>query len=353
MTENKGESHHWTSIERVALIIGSILVPVIALIIGDGGILNTDNISTEDQSKNNNISKINNIQVSKTKLTDVKNIPEGLFSYGGSTTWAPIRGNVDEIIKNKFPSFNLRYTDPNLKEPGSTWGIKMLLKKRLDIAQSSRPVRLQEYEEAMKKGLEIEEIPVALDAIAIAVNPNLEVEGISTVQLKDIYTGKITNWNQVGGPNLPIKVYSRPKVGGTVDFFIEDILGSQGFGKNVEFVNTTTEALKKVGANLGAIYYASAPEVIPQCTVKGLPIGKSESEFIAPYQEPLIPKDKCNPNNRNKLNIKSFENGSYRLTRKLFIVTRKGEQAGRAYADLLLTDEGQELIEKAGFVRIR
>jgi phosphate transport system substrate-binding protein len=287
----------------------------------------------------------------------VKNVPSGLFSYGGSTTWAPIRKEVDPAIQTVWPQFQLRYTQPTAEAPGSGTGIKMLLNNQLAFSQSSRSIKQEEYHQASQRSFTLKEIPVAIDGIAIAVNPNLNIPGLTVAQLKDIYTGKLTNWNQVGGLNLPITPYSRRKEeGGTIEFFVENILGGAAFASNVKFISTTTQGLREVATNPGAIYYASAPEVVPQCKVKTLPVGHQANELVSPYHEPFVPLSQC-PGKRNQLNAEAFKSGQYPITRRLFVIIKQNgqadQQAGEAYASLLLTTQGQDLITKAGFVRIR
>lgn len=287
----------------------------------------------------------------------VSNVPEGLFNYGGSTTWAPIRDRVDSVIPTVWPKFQLRYVQHPTKSPGSGTGIAMLLDNQLAFSQSSRSVKDSEYQQAQEKGFTLREIPIAIDAIAIAVHPDLEVEGLTVAELQEIYIGQVTNWSQVGGPDLPITPYSRSvEAGGTVEFFVDNILGGEDFGLNVELIPTTTQALRKVAENLGGIYFASAPEVVPQCGVKSLPIGLKSDELVPPYQEPFVPLDQC-PNPRNQVNSQAIQTGDYPITRRLFVIVREDgqidQQAGEAYAELLLTDTGQELIEKAGFIDLR
>jgi ABC-type phosphate transport system substrate-binding protein len=185
------------------------------------------------------------------------------------------------------------------------------------------------------------------------------MEGLTLEQIKGIYTGQITNWNQIGGPNLKITPYSRPLDSGTTEFFKENILGATNFSTDVVMIPTTTQALKRVGnfPNVGGIYYASAPEVINQCTVKTLPITRhTGSAFVAPYQGSLEPGEKC-PGKHNELNLEALQNGEYPITRRLFVIIKQNgqvdEQVGEAYAKLLLTDEGQKLIKEAGFIPIR
>lgn len=302
-------------------------------------------------------SVVNNQSQPSESFAQMQNVPSGLFSYGGSTTWAPIRRDVDQAIQIVWPEFRLIYADPAIGAPGSSSGIKMLLNNQLAFSQSSRSLKTEEHQQARAKGFTFKEIPVAIDGIALAVNPNLNIPGLTVVQIKNIYIGKLTNWNQVGGPNLKITPYSRRLgEGGTVEFFLENVLDGQKFGTNVQFIPTTTQALRAVANNPGGIYYASAPEVVPQCTVKPLPLGRNSNNLIAPYQKPFIALSRC-PKERNQLNEAAFQSGEYPITRRLFVIVKQNaqidQQAGEAYANLLLTAQGQELITKAGFVKIR
>jgi phosphate transport system substrate-binding protein len=289
-------------------------------------------------------------------FAEVQNVPSGVFNYGGSTTWAPIRSQVDSVIQNAHPGFQLRYQNPLSGPPGSGAGIEMVLQGTLVFSQSSRSLKPEEYQAAQQRGFTLVEIPVAIEGIAIAVHPSLNVPGITIDQLRGIYTGQITNWSQVGGPNQPITPITRPTDGGTVEFFISNILGGGSFGGNVQQIPTTTEALRAVSADPGAIYYASAPEVVGQCTTKPLPIGQQPNQFVAPYVEPLVPPENC-PAQRNQINNAVLQSGQYPITRRLFVIVKQNgqvdQQAGEAYTNLLLTNEGQMLLEQAGFVRIR
>ncbi|MBD2343127.1 substrate-binding domain-containing protein [Anabaena subtropica] len=295
---------------------------------------------------------------SKNQLASRCEIPsEGTFNYGGSTTWAPIRKDVDSVLQQVCPKFILRYVQPPTKNPGSGTGIEMLIDNQLAFSQSSRPIQGAENIEAQKKGFSLQEIPVAIDGIAIAVNHDLNIPGLTVNQIQGIYTGKITNWQQVGGENLLITPITRTKqAGGTVEFFVDNVLQKANFGQNISYIATTTLALREVAKIKGAIYYASAPEIVPQCSIKPLPIGRTSQQFFTPYQEPYIPPSDC-PDKRNQLNIQVFRNGDYPITRNLFVIVKQNgqidEQAGKAYANWLLTPQGQKLLEIAEFIRIK
>jgi phosphate transport system substrate-binding protein len=334
------------------------LIATISLIFGGSWFLmerwaKISSNTTSTSSSNNSQNSFPNLVTS----CNVPNLPQGIFSYGGSTTWATIRKDVDSVLQRICPQFVLRYTQPPFDKPGSGTGIKMLIDNQLAFSQSSRSIKQEENSQAEQKGFRLKEIPVAIDAIAIAVNHNLNIPGLTTAQIKDIYTGKITNWQKLGGANLPIIPLSRSQeAGGTVDFFIEYVLNKDKFGNNVSYIGTTTEALRKIANTPGGIYYGSAPEIVPQCTIKSLPIGRTKEQFVTPYQQPEIDQSQC-PNQRNHLNNENFRNGNYPITRNLFVIIKQNgqsdQQAGEAYANWLLTPQGQELIEKAGFVRIK
>jgi phosphate transport system substrate-binding protein len=305
----------------------------------------------------NSIPPVSTGETSGTTFASVENVPAGLFNYGGSTSWAPIRQSIDPKIEAARKDFDLRYVQPLNSTVGSSSGISMLIDGRLAFAQSSRPLQDAELSRAKQRGFTLEQIPVAIDGLAVAVNPQINVRGLTIDQLRSIYTGKITNWNQLGGANIPIKAFSRRvSDGGTVELFVQDVLGGQPMASTVEFVPTTTQALQKVASNSGGIYYASAPEVVPQCSIKPLPLGRTQGEYVAPYQEPFVLPSEC-PGLRNKLNIEAFQSGNYPITRNLFVVVKQNgqteQQAGVAYANFLRTQQGQELITQTGFVKIR
>lgn len=207
--------------------------------------------------------------------------------------------------------------------------------------------------QAKNRGFTLEAVPVAIDGIAVYVNPRLlqqGVKGLTLAQVRDIFTGKIRNWQAVGGPNLAITPFSRNlQAGGTVDFFHENVMEKQPLGANVKEVRDTTEAIRQVATTAGGISYATASEVIKQQLIRLLAIAKEAGGqgFISP----------CADATCAAINEKAFADGVYPITRRLFVILKRDgrldEQAGVAYANMLLSDEGQKLAEQAGFVPIR
>jgi phosphate transport system substrate-binding protein len=290
------------------------------------------------------------------RLTQVSSIPRGTFRYAGSSTWANIRKEVDPVIKDVLPTFLINYNSLNDQTLSTSTGIKMLLDEQVDFVQASRPISDTEQEQAKAKGYNLKSIPIAIDGIAIAVNPKLNIQKITISQLKAIYQGKINNWRELGGQDLPIVPYSRGIEEGIFDIVKTQRNNNTQFPNDVKIVRNTTIALQEIKNNLGGIYYASATEIVPQCTVKTLLVGKDDTKFVAPYQEPFVPLNNC-PTNRNIVNFIAFQNGDYPLTRQLSVVVKENgqveQQVGESYAKLLLTSQGQQLLTKAGFSSIR
>ncbi|MEO1506539.1 MAG: serine/threonine-protein kinase [Cyanobacteria bacterium J06633_23] len=274
-------------------------------------------------------------------------VPSGQFNYGGSTTWAPIRGVIDPKLEQAIPGLKLAYQAPTNQAPGSSTGIQMLLSGELDFAQTSRPLNAQEKQQAKQQGILLEEIPVAIEGVAVAVHPELSLTNVSLAELRDIYTGRTNNWQQLGGPDLPVIPISRNDLGGTVQFFSQAVLNGEALASNVQRSINTTEALRLTANTPGAIYFASAPEVVGQCTVKPLSI-----EQQPPYQPPYVDLQNC-PNQRNQPNLDGFESGDYPLTRQIYIVSNADIPIGRAYAELMLSAEGQSALNTLGFAQLQ
>ncbi len=310
--------------------------------------------STNSYSSNRNL---NSASTGRSNFQTIADVPTGLFNYGGSTAWASIRQLVDSQIQSDRPELQLRYIDPIKDSPGSSSGIRMLLDGKLDFAQTSRPLTDEEQAIATQRGFTLEQRRVGIDGIAVVVNPSLKVSGLTVDQLQQIYSGQITNWQQLGGPNLAITPFSqRPENADTLISTSNNNSKGQALGSNVQYVYSTTEAVRQLSKTPGGVYYASARSVIPQCTVKALPLGRTSGELIPPYREPLVSAENC-LRQRNQVNTEAIKNGSYPITADMFVIIKQNkgreQQIGDAYAKLLLTEQGQKAIEQAGFVGVR
>ncbi|MEI6796025.1 MAG: substrate-binding domain-containing protein, partial [Methanomassiliicoccales archaeon] len=151
---------------------------------------------------------------------------------------------------------NVTTTSIEVSGGGSGVGITALINKLADIAQSSRPMTSAEKTTAIAAGLNPIEFPVAIDGISIITNPS--VTGISTLtmeQLRGLYNGTYTNWNQVGGNNLAVKIYGRQPSSGTYQYFQEVVLLKGNYSTNMIQDTGNVQILNDVKADAGAIGY--------------------------------------------------------------------------------------------------
>jgi ABC-type phosphate transport system substrate-binding protein len=177
------------------------------------------------------------------------------FQYGGATAFAPIRDDDEKQIEKylsktlKIPKLDLIYSQNNEDSPGTTSGIKMLIDKQLSFSQGSRSLTEQEITEAKKLNLIIKDTPVAIDGIAIFINPDLNISQLTLEQVRDLFTGEIRNWREVGGPSeqvTPISLSSDSQEGDTADFFQKYVMQAKPFAGSSQEVKTPTIAMQCV-----------------------------------------------------------------------------------------------------------
>lgn len=302
--------------------------------------------STQAKSETNNYTS--GLQL-KNSLTEVKDVPQGIFFYSGTMASAGIHSSdILGQINKAQPQFHIAYTDPLVLPPDSGVGIKMIIDGTISFAESFRPLKQSEYDLANSRGFKLKQIPIATSAIAFYVNPNLNILGLSLKQVEQIYSGQLTNWKQLGGPDLPIvPISQQPDAQASNSFLLENLPSSEKkFSSNVQIVRDTTNAVRKVSQTPGAISYGAQPLVVNQSTIR--PIGLSKSN-LSNYISPVT--------SSGEINKQVILNGSYPLIRRIFVIVREDGEidqlAGRAYVNLLLSQEGQALINKAGYVPIR
>lgn len=280
-------------------------------------------------------------------MGEVQNVPTGIFNYGGALTFASLaKSGMNDAIAQAHPEFRLRYTEPMNKNPGSGTGIAMLINGQLSFAQSGRHLTDAEYNQAKNRGFTLEQVPVALDGVAFFTNPGINITGLSIDQVQNIFRGKVTNWEEVGGPNIPIKVISQdPKLTSVIQVLFEG-LGDATLSPDALIIRDFTTAIQTVAKTPGAISYTSASSVIGQRTVHRLGLAKAGSNQYVQVST----KD-------NQINAEALRDGTYPFTRRLFVIIRHDgtldEKAGLAYANFLLSADGQQIVGKSGLVAIR
>ena len=227
----------------------------------------------------------------------------------------------------------------------------MLLHNQLAFAQSSRALKIDELNEAKLRGFELQEVPVAIDGIAVIVNPDLNIQGLTVDQLYQIYNGKIRNWQQIGGPDLPIQPYLKPnQTLPSVSRYRTPPCGIYS-----QCIAITTEAVRAVSTDKRGIFWSSASLLLKQCSVKTISLGLKPKHLVPPFKPSLAYPSYCHA--VDPVNTDAFLKGKYPLTRRLRVIVREDgsidQKAGEAYANLLLTPQGQYLLEKAGFAPLR
>ncbi len=219
---------------------------------------------------------------------------------------------------------------------GSGTGIAAMINGTVDIANASRAMKPEEIAAAEANGITPVEFVVARDAIAVVVHPSNPVDELTLQQISDIYTGKITNWSQVGGENRPIVLLSRESNSGTYVYFLENVirLGDKEsdllFSPDTLLMPSSEGISAEVRQNPNAIGYDGLGYVTDDQKV--IAVARDAS---APYVLP---------------SIDTVNDGSYPISRPLYMYTA-GEPAGavKAYLDWILS-EGQGLVSELGFV---
>ena len=223
---------------------------------------------------------------------------------------------------------------------GSGTGIAALINGTVDMANASRQIKPEEEEQARANGIEPVQHTVAGDAIAIVVHPTNPVDGLTIPQLADIYTGKISNWAEVGGVDRPIVLLSRESNSGTHVFFLENVLrvgpGDEDalFSPDTLLMPSSEGISAEVRQNPNAIGYDGLGYVTPDQKVVAVAPGEGQ-----PYMMP---------------SIETVRDESYPIARGLYIYTA-GEPQGavQAYLDWILSLEGQAIVRELGFVPLQ
>jgi phosphate transport system substrate-binding protein len=273
-------------------------------------------------------------------MSQVKQVPSGLFSYGGALYFASLVAHgMNEAILENHSNFTLRYTKPRNHDQSYANGVKMLLDGELSFAFNGRSLTTQEYAQANLRGISLQQVPLAIDGIIFYGNQNTKVDGLSLNAVRDIFTGKITNWQELGGANIAITpIMLTPDNIETLSLNDLSVIPP-----TTRYVENYTQALRKVIATPGAISFVSASLAQKQQLIKVFSLAEENStNYIAPF------------NTTDEPNLELFKNGNYPLTRRLFLVIRQDgtpdQLAGKAYAEMLLSNQGQEIVEESGFV---
>lgn len=240
----------------------------------------------------------------------------GTVTTDGSTSMEKVIGFLSEAYMEENKNVKVTYNPT-----GSGSGIQAVLDGRCDIGLSSRELKAEEAEK-------LNATVVAIDGIAIIVNPENKVSNLTVEEISALYKGDITSWSELGGSDAPVVLIGREAASGTRDGF-ESITGTKDLCKYNQELTSTGDVVQTVASNPNAIGYASLASV--KDSVKVLSV------------ENVLPTEK------------TIQNGEYKIQRNFIFVTKKdGEmsEAGKAFFEFAKSSAANEWITAAGAVAV-
>ncbi len=223
---------------------------------------------------------------------------------------------------------------------GSGTGFSSLISGTCDIAMASRNIKEKEVSLAKQKGINPSETKVALDGLAVVINPSNPVNKLTIDQLADIFTGRVSIWKEFGGKDEKIVVLSREVNSGTHVYFKEHVLRKNDPNSREEF-------------SPGALMLSSSQAIADEVAGNPAAIGYYGMGYISAKQRPvMIAKDE--KSEYEAPSIENVVNGKYPISRPLFLYTN-GEPQGivKKFVDFCLSKEGQDIVLATDFVPIR
>lgn len=238
-------------------------------------------------------------------------------STDGSTSMEKVMGYLSEAYMAENSDTKITYNPT-----GSGAGIQAVSEGRCDIGLSSRDLKPEEAEN-------LDGTVIAIDGIAVIVNPENPVADLTIEQIAAIYKGEITNWQEVGGNDAPIVLIGREAASGTRDGF-ESITETEDLCKYSQELTSTGDVVQTVASNPNAIGYASLASV--KETVKAISVGG-----VSPA-------------------IETIQNGEYELQRNFLLVTQKNAElspAAQSFIEYVTGGAADSLIEEAGAIPVK
>lgn len=245
----------------------------------------------------------------------------------GSDTVLPLAQKEAEVFMKKNSDAMVTVTGG-----GSGVGIAALESNNTDIAMASRKIKIDEQLKIKSSGKTLVEQVIAWDALAVIINPNNKVSQLTREQLEGIFTGKITNWKEVGGDDMKIVVYSRETSSGTYEFFKESVLKNKNYMANVLSMPATGAIVQSVSQTKGAIGYIGVAYLNNQ--TKALKVSYDGGKnYVAPSYETA--KDK-----------------SYPVVRPLYFYYLKENAAVKPFINFVMSAEGQAIVKEIGYIDV-
>jgi phosphate transport system substrate-binding protein len=246
-----------------------------------------------------------------------------------------VKGSDTIVILAQKWAENYMTKNPNVKIQvtggGSGVGLAALQNQSTDLANASRKIKAAEIANCLKAfGRRPTEYKVALDGLTVYLNESNPVGELSLEQLRQIFTGKIKNWKEVGGPDARITVYSRENSSGTYEFFKENVLLGRDFAASAQTMQGTAAVLQAVAKDKNGIGYGGAAY---GAGAKHIKVKKEDgSPAVEPTEENVV-------------------KGTYPIWRYLYVYLNpdldKGDIA--AYLRWIRSDDGQKVVKEVGY----
>lgn len=216
---------------------------------------------------------------------------------------------------------------------GSGVGIAALLDNTTDIAMSSRSLKMDERLKLQDAGRAFKEVIIAYDALSVIVNPLNKISKLTREQIEAIYTGKITNWKDVGGDDMKIVVYSRETSSGTYEFFKEHVLNRKNYASSVLNMPATGAIVQSVSQTKGAIGYIGLAYM--EKNVKDIQVSYDKGK------------------NYVMASVQNAKNKSYPIVRPLYYYYNTTvEKKVKPFLDYILSPEGQKIVSGVGYIEL-
>ncbi len=250
----------------------------------------------------------------------------GNITVKGSDTLVILAQKWAEVYMGQHPDVKIQVSGG-----GSGIGFAALQSQTTDLCDASRKAKPAEIANCLKAfAARPTEYKVALDGLSVYVNPENSLKELTMAQVGDIFTGKIKNWKEVGGPDAPITIYSRENSSGTYEFFKEHVLKGKDFAASAQTMPGTAAIVQAVLKDKNGIGYGGAAYGGGS---KLLSIKKTDAS-------PAIEPTEAN-----------VESGTYPIWRHLYVYVNpaldKGEVA--AYLNWIRSDDGQKYVKDIGY----
>lgn len=251
----------------------------------------------------------------------------------GSDTLLQLVSNLAEAYGEEHPDGRISVTGG-----GSGAGIAALINGEIHVADASRPIKEAEIAMAEERGIEVSEFIIARDMLSVITHADNPITELTRDEVSSIYQGTIKNWQEVGGEDAPITLYGRQSTSGTYVFFMEEVVQGEYAAtmRNMEGNQAILDAVRRDQTGIG---YVGIGYIIDEegATVSGinvLPIG-AEGEAVSPLDASRL--------------------AEYPISRALYQYTAGKPAPGSTlerFLQFAVSDEGQAIVERSGFVRI-